>query len=94
MNNENNAEVIIEQINDIRSMSISMLYEYRQEIQNENSILYQYQVDRNRIEELQSDHDNNIKKILYSYKDLYFIAVENTNEEEWGKISNKFKLPI
>ena len=29
---------------------------------------------------------DNIKKLLNDYRDLYLIAVENTNDKEWNKI--------
>ena len=91
---EKNAEAIIEQIQDIETTTINLLEAYKREIHNENSILYQYQVDQNKLEEWQSDHADNINKLLNDYRDLYFIAVENTNDKEWNKIRNKFKLPI
>ena len=61
---------------------------------DENSILYQYKVEKQQIIDLQKELDHNVKKVIEEAVDLHFILVENTTENEWKKIKGNLKSPF
>ena len=91
---DQNSAAILERIHDVKALARGTLDEYSQEILNEKSLFYRYDVEEAKIIELQTDHEGNIKELLYRYVDLYFISVNNTNDKEWKRIRNKLKLSL
>ena len=94
INDIDKANKVKEALHNCEKSIITTLTEYRTKMLDENSILYQYKVEKQQIIDLQKQHDNNIKKVIEEAADLHFILVENTTENEWNKIKGNLKSPL
>ena len=67
---------------------------YRKQMLDENSIVYEYSVEKQQIIDIQYKHSKTLNEALSSYTDLHFKLVDVTTEKEWKKIQSKLKLPF
>ena len=67
---------------------------YREQMLDENSIVYEYSVEKQQIIDIQDKHSKTLNEVLAIYTDLHFTLVEVTTENEWKKLKGKLKLPI
>lgn len=87
-------ELIILALNNFETTLFDLFATYRKVMLDENSIVYQYHIEKQQLIDMQKEHSKNLEDLLIAYTNLHFVAVENTNEQEWGKIKSKLKLPI
>lgn len=88
------SDAILLTLNKFESSLFNLFETYQKAMLDENSIVYQYHVEKHQLIDMQEKHSKNLEKLLIAYTNLHFVAVENTNEEEWKKIKTKLKLPI
>ncbi len=75
--------------------NLSVAYhKYQNEMLNEESILYQYDLSIAQIEKIQEWHFETIQMVFRDIVDLHFLAVNNTNEREWRKLRGRLQIPI
>lgn len=87
-------ETVIKTLKDFETNLFDMVESYQKVIIDENSFVFQYQVEKQQLIDLQEEHSKNLENLLIAYTNLHFVAVENTNEDEWKKIRKKLTLPI
>lgn len=87
-------EVINGKIKEVEGAILSFLEFYQKEIENEESLFYQYQIELSEVEELQRDHAVKFENLVNIYIELYYSISQKTNEKEWNKIKRVIKLPF
>ena len=85
---------ILQALNDFETTLFDLFENYRKVMLDENSIVYQYRVEKQQLIDMQEEHSKNLENLLTAYTNLHFVAVENTNEQEWKKIRKNLTLPI
>ena len=94
IDDKSNSDAILLTLNNFESSLFDLYEMYQKAMLDENSIVYQYHIEHQQLIDMQEKHSENLKKLLAAYTNLHFVAVENTNEEEWKKIKTKLKLPL
>ena len=94
VDDKSNSDAILLTLNNFESSLFDLFEMYQKTMLDENSIVYQYHVDHQQLVDMQRKHSENLKNLLIAYTNLHFVALENTNEEEWKKIKTKLKLPL
>ena len=61
---------------------------------DENSIVYEYTIEKQQIIDIQNKHTKILNEALSGYTDLHFTLVDVTTEKEWKKLWSKLKLPF
>ena len=62
---------------------------YSEQMLDENSIVYEYSVEKQQIIDIQDKHTKILNEALSGYTDLHFILVDVTTEKEWKKLKSK-----
>lgn len=91
---ESRSSLMITNLNQVESSILSFLKVYKKEIENDKSMLYQYQVNIKDIEFMQSQHAMQFESLVHDYVDMYYSIVKNTNKQEWSKINKRLRLPF
>lgn len=84
----------IQALNAFKVSIYNTMDDYRKQMLDENSIVYEYSVEKQQIIDIQYKHSKTLNEALSSYTDLHFTLVEVTTENEWKKLKGKLKLPI
>ena len=67
---------------------------YSEQMLDENSIVYEYTIEKQQIIDIQDKHTKILNEALSGYTDLHFTLVDVTTEKEWKKLQSKLKLPF
>ena len=88
------ADYLVRNFKQVELSFYSFLDFYILEIENDDSLIFQYSVNRKEVENMQTQYALRFENLLHDYINMYFIYAENTSGIEWKKIKNKLKLPI
>jgi cytochrome c556 len=87
---EHKRQYCIEAVSEYQTLLEKNFKALSEEVTNENSILYQYEVTESETQELQASIKTSIELLLRAQAKLHATLVKNTTETEWKKIKNKF----
>lgn len=73
---------------------ISHIRDYKAEMTNEQSILYEYKVKENEIVEYQKAFNKKMEDLMHAYIDMHFELVNSTTKEEWELIKQNVELKL
>ena len=94
VNDKSKSENIIQSLNDFENSLFHLFGTYRKVMLDENSIVYQYHIEKQQLIDKQEKHSENMENLLITYTNLHYVVVENTNEQEWEKIRKELTLPL
>ena len=94
VNDKSKSENIIQSLNDFENSLFHLFGTYRNVMLDENSIVYQYHIEKQQLIDMQEKHSENMENLLITYTNLHYVVVENTNEQEWEKIRKELTLPL